>query len=132
MGVTRRPGLHISKLGGVGLAHDQRARLAQQRHHMGIARGLVALIDRRVKTRGMIVGINDVLDAHRHTREQTVECRPFQLRHLRAQRGGVQRNKGLDVSFARMGVRQKMLSNFGGADTRSAHLLGNHPGIGGV
>ncbi len=60
----------------------------------------------------MVAGINDVLDAHPAHREQTVECRLFQLRHLRAQRGEVQRNKGLD-DFARMGVRQKMLNRRG-------------------
>ena len=67
MGITRRPRVHIGKFSGMGFTHDHRPGLTQQRNHMGIPRGPVVGVDRRVKCSRMVAGINDVLDPHRHT-----------------------------------------------------------------
>ena len=54
------------QFGGHGLAHDDGARLAQQRHRGGVACGLAAGVQDRAIFGRHVMGIEDILDAHRH------------------------------------------------------------------
>ena len=73
--VAGRAGMQVGEFGGDGLAEQQAAGLAGQRHAGGVALRLPALVDRRAPFGRHVGGVDDVLDAERHAGERALARR---------------------------------------------------------
>ena len=126
MRVAGRAGVHVRKFSGVGLAHDQRAGLTQQRHHMGIPGRLMTGIDGRVKLRRMVGTVEDILHPHRDSGQQATTV---VQRSIGAYFSGIERDEGLDVRLQRLNALQDRFGDDGGGRLTLDHGLTEGRGI---
>ena len=99
------------KLGGHGLAEDQRARRAQASHHRGIRTWPASFVERRAVLGRLVGGIDDVLDGHRNAREQAARAGSVDRLRPRRSLGGVEMAPRLNRWLGRGDALQRRVAH---------------------